>query len=72
MAYPAISRAASPDQIRREIDVLEKEIAGTREKRNRISRAIAEKQVKIDRLKSELLALTMSSGAARPAEICIG
>lgn len=62
MPAPLLSRTLDSDKIRREIAALEAEVKSAREKRDGVIRAIAERQMKIERLKSQL-ALVATPGA---------
>lgn len=72
MPQPLISRLMPPAQIRREIAVLDKEITDARSKRDRLSQSIAERQVKRDRLKAQLVLSQNAPGDALLADTCSG
>jgi peptidoglycan hydrolase CwlO-like protein len=69
MMAPLLSRPASSEKIRRDIRVLESEVQAIRAKRDGQNRAIAERQTKIDRLKSQL-AIIAERAPVLPAMGC--
>lgn len=69
MSAPLLSRPTTAEQIRREIRVLQEEVNQSRQKRDGIARAIAERQTKISRLQAQL-ALIAQPGPILSCSLC--